>query len=91
MTNLSNTTDEFTWAPLIPLIGGFPLGTEEAFGKSPVAIYSFDGISNDLHYINYQNNTKGKNLEFKTFDQDDYTFERKINFIVGTPPLMLAA
>ena len=61
---MTNNT-EFTWAPLIPLIGGFPLGTEQAFGKSPVAIYSFDGISNDLHYINYQNNTKGKNLELQ--------------------------
>ena len=91
MTDLSNNGAEFTWAPLIPLIGGFPLGTEEAFNKQPVAIYSFDNIPNDLVYENYQNNTKGKNLEFKTFKQNDYTFERKINFIVGTPPLMLAA
>ena len=87
---MTNNT-EFTWAPLIPLIGGFPISTEQAFEKPPVAIYSFNGLGNDLVYENYQNNTKGKNLEFKTFKQDDYTFERKINFIVGTPPLMLAA
>ena len=86
MTNLSNTTDEFTWVPLIPLIGGFPLGTEEAFGKSPVAIYSFPGLGNDLQYINYQNNVKNLNLEYKVFEQDDYQFEKKINFIIGTPP-----
>ena len=91
MTDLSNNVAEFTWAPLIPLIGGFPLAAESAFNKQPVAIYSFDNIPNDLVYENYQNNTKGKHLEFKTFKQDDYTFERKINFIVGTPPLMLAA
>ena len=87
---MTNNT-EFTWAPLIPLIGGFPISTEIAFNKPPEAIYSFPGLGNDLVYENYQNNIHHKNLEFKTFDQDDYTFERKINFIVGTPPLMLAA
>lgn len=82
---MTNNT-EFTWAPLIPLIGGFPLGTEQAFEKPPVAIYSFPGLGNDLHYINYQNNVKNLNLEYKVFEQDDYQFEKKINFIIGTPP-----
>ena len=56
MTNL-------TWAPLVPLIGGQMLGAEKAFGKPPVAIYSYDGFeANDSHYINYQNNVKKRGL-----------------------------
>ena len=36
VANEENT--EFTWAPLVPLIGGFPIGVEKAFGKPPVLI-----------------------------------------------------
>ena len=74
-------SENFTWAPLIPLIGGFPLGIEKAWGKEPEFIASYDGIVNDTHYANYK-----KHLEFKTYDAGDFTFERKINLIVCTPP-----
>ena len=33
-------SNEILWAPNIPLIGGFPLGAQKAFGNDPVAIYS---------------------------------------------------
>lgn len=82
-----NQEAEFTWAPLVPLIGGFPVGIENAFGKPPELIASYDGIANDEHYINYQRKTLGReHIEYKTYDPEDATFERKINVIVCTPP-----
>jgi hypothetical protein len=56
---------------------------------------NLSGNENNLTLIeggmNSSKNDNDLNLEYKVFEQDDYTFERKINFIVGTPPLMLAA
>ena len=63
---MTNNT-EFTWAPLIPLIGGFPISTEIAFNKPPEAIYSFPGLGNDLVYENYQNNIHHKNIGISDF------------------------
>lgn len=85
MTNKDN--HNFTWAPLIPLIGGFCLGAEKAFGKPPEAIYSFPGIGNDEHYVNYQQNTLGrKDVDYVILDSADDTFLQKINLVVCTPP-----
>lgn len=83
-------TDDITWASIIPLIGGFPLGAEKAFGKPPEAIYSYDGFQkNDSHYVNYVNNVKEYNLEYVLLD--DSKPKRNIDVINGTPPLELAA
>lgn len=82
MTTETNTTqNDYTWIPLIPLIGGFPLGIEKAWGKEPEFIASYDGIGNDNHYVNYKDN-----LQFKTYDSADLQFEQKINLVVCTPP-----
>lgn len=84
---MTNTTQKFTWAPLVPLIGGFPVGIEMAFGTPPEAIYSYPGIGNDEHYVNYQQNTLGrKDVEFVTFPPEDLSFIKKINLVVCTPP-----
>ncbi len=84
---MSDTKQAFTWAPLVPLIGGFPVGVEHAFGTPPEAIYSYPGIGNDEHYVNYQQNTLGrKDVDFVTFAPDDTSFVKKINLIVCTPP-----
>jgi site-specific DNA-cytosine methylase len=84
---MTDTTQKFTWAPLVPLIGGFPVGIESAFGTAPEAIYSFPGIGNDEHYVNYQQNTLGrKDVKFVTFPPEDTSFIQKINLIVCTPP-----
>ena len=80
---MTNNT-EFTWAPLIPLIGGFPISTEQAFKKPPEAIYSFPGLGNDLVYENYQNNIHHKNLEFKTYKEAILKLIREKEFI-GVP------
>lgn len=84
---------DITWAPHIPLLGGFPLGAEAALGKAPEEIFSLPGFfGNDQHYVNYQQNTLGrKHLAYTPIDPDDLKFERKINIIVGTPPLSVAA
>jgi len=82
--------NDITWAPLIPLIGGSPLGAERAFGKPPEVIYSYDGFqANDSHYVNYMNNVKGYNLDYVLLDSSRP--KRNIDVISGTPPLKLAA
>jgi len=82
--------NDIIWAPIVPLIGGSPLGAEKAFGKPPEAIYSYDGFQeNDSHYINYQNNVKGRGLEYILLD--NFSKSKKIDVISGTPPLKLAA
>ena len=79
---------DLTWAPLIPLIGGFPLGAELAFNKPPEYIGSLDGFkANDQHYINYQNNILGRNLNYNIFNQEESAKRDKVNIVVATPPL----
>lgn len=73
------------WAPLVPLIGGQMLGAEKAFGRPPEAVYSYDGFNaNDSHYVNYQNNVKGNNLEYVLLDSDKP--RGKVDVVSGTPP-----
>lgn len=76
---------KFTWAPIMPLIGGFPVGAEQAFKTAPEAVFSYDNIGNDQQYMFYQAEKKGRTLEYITLAEDDVKFERKINVIVGTP------
>ena len=76
---------DITWAPIIPLIGGQMLGAEKAFGKPPEAIYSFEGFEgNDGHYVNYQQNVKGRNVDYVLLDNAKPG--RQIDVISGTPP-----
>lgn len=80
-------SEKITWAPHIPLIGGFPLGAEKAIGHAPEEIFSLPGfLGNDKHYINYQNNILKRDLAYTPLDPEDMAFDRKINIIVGTPP-----
>lgn len=77
--------NNMTWAPMIPLIGGFPLGAEAAFKKPPVGIYSYsDFEKNDSHYENYLNKTKNYNVPYIKMDEE--FIGQQIDVIVGTPP-----
>lgn len=77
---------EITWAPIIPLIGGFPLGAERAINKPPEYIGSYSGFwANDQHYVNYQNNTLGRDIPYINFTEE-LDFKKKVNIVVGTPP-----
>lgn len=72
--------NDITWAPIIPLIGGLPLGAEAAMGKNPEAIYSYAGFQgNDSHYVNYKGG-----VEYIQIDEN--MPKRKVNIIVATPP-----
>lgn len=77
---------KITWAPIIPLIGGFPLGAETTIGHAPEFIGSYDGFaSNDSHYVNHQQVTLGRtDMEYKIITND--TPKGKLNIVVGTPP-----
>src|SRR5690554_3168347 len=78
--------EDITWAPIIPLIGGFPLGAELSIGKAPEFIGSYTGFwKNDEHYVNYQNNTLGRNIDYIDLTENK-EFSSKLNIIVGTPP-----
>ena len=84
--------EDLTFIPIIPLIGGFPLGAEKALGKAPSFVSSLDGFwKNDSQYVNYQNITLGRDIDYRVLDPLDRAFKEKINIVVGTPPLMLAA
>jgi len=77
---------DITWAPLIPLIGGQMLGAEKAFGKPPEAIYSYTGFeANDGHYVNYQQNTKGRDIPYVLLDSENPNI-RQVDVVSGTPP-----
>ncbi len=85
----TSSNDGITWAPIVPLIGGFPLGAELAIGKPPVEIFSYDGFSgNDSQYVNFQHNTRGReDIPYTEITEENAdTLKRKINIIVGTPP-----
>jgi len=76
---------EISWAPLIPLIGGQMLGAEKAFGTPPKAIYSYKGFEdNDSHYVNYQQNTLGRDVPYVLLDEADKI--QQVDVVSGTPP-----
>lgn len=79
-------TQNITWAPLIPLIGGFPLGCEKALGTAPEFVASYTGFwANDSQYMNHQNKTLGRNIEYINLTEKPET-KRKVNIVVATPP-----
>lgn len=49
------------WIVTQPLIGGMPIGFENAFGVPPLAIITC-GFVNDTHYIQYKNTTQNNNI-----------------------------
>jgi site-specific DNA-cytosine methylase len=76
---------EINWAPVIPLIGGFPLGAMKAFNNNPKAIYSYSAFKkNDSHYVHYLNDIKRVATPYDLFDEE-YT-PRQIDVVVSTPP-----
>lgn len=75
-----------TWAPIIPLIGGFPLGAEKAFNRPPMEIFSYNGFwDNDSHYVNYMRKKYGEE-QFDYMMLDEKPVHMELDVIVGTPP-----
>jgi site-specific DNA-cytosine methylase len=74
------------WAPLIPLIGGMPLGAEKALGTPPQFIASYTGFwENDRHYYHYQNNVLGRSIPYINLSEDS-AFTADLDLVVMTPP-----
>lgn len=93
MNETTETTEKIKWVTFIPLIGGMPLGAEIATGNPPEAVYSYDGFqANDSQYLNYQNNTLNRNIDYITINDSNKkdikkTFEQKpIDLVVLTCP-----
>jgi len=61
------------WVVAQPLIGGMPIGFENAFGKPPAAIITA-GFGNDNHYIKYMNETRKLNIPIINMDTSYETF-----------------
>lgn len=78
---------DYTFIPIIPLIGGFPLGAEKALGRPPEFVSSLEPFwKNDSQYMNYQNETLGRDVEYRVLDPEDRSFKQRVNIVVGTPP-----
>lgn len=69
-------TSKIKYVVAQPLIGGMPLGFETAFETEPAAIITA-GFTQDMHYINYQNNIKNKNIPIINMESDYETFKSK--------------
>jgi site-specific DNA-cytosine methylase len=60
-------TGKVKWVVAQPLIGGMPIGFENAFGTPPAAIITA-GFGNDDHYIKYMNETRKLNIPIINMD-----------------------
>lgn len=61
------TGKNIKWVVAQPLIGGMPIGFENAFGVPPEAIITA-GFGNDNHYIKYMNETHDKKIPVINMD-----------------------
>lgn len=71
------------WAPIIPLIGGFPLGAYMASNTKPHAIYSYTPFTkNDQHIVEYWKGIPYYHLD----DVNQHVESTHLDFMVATPP-----
>lgn len=76
---------EITWAPIIPLIGGFPIGAMNAIGKPPSAVMSYPAFAkSDGMYTGWLEET-GHNVPFIDLEASP-ELAHKVNIVVATPP-----
>ena len=79
---------EYTHASIVPLIGGLPIGIEQALdGKLPEVVMSYEPfVANDSHYINYLKQ-KGWNGEYINLSENpNYKPKKQIDIIGSTCP-----
>jgi len=73
------------YAPLIPLIGGLPLGASAVFGNHPDVIYTYKAFNtNDSIYVNHLQ-SKGIDVEMNYIDESP-RIHNDLDVIVATPP-----
>ena len=68
--------NKIKWVVAQPLIGGMPIGFENAFGTPPEAIITA-GFGNDNHYIKYMNDVRKLNVPVINMETDYITFKSK--------------
>lgn len=74
------------WAPIIPLVGGFPIGAEQALGTKPEAVLSYSAFDlNDSFYMYYQNTIKNQNLKRVKLEEEKYDMSQ-LDLVVATCP-----
>lgn len=74
-----------TWSPIIPLIGGFPIGCENATGVGPTQVISAEPFkANDALYLNYlaQHKKFPPTVDFQKYPE----YIIPVNIVVATPP-----
>lgn len=76
---------KLTWSPIIPLIGGFPIGCERATGVEPTQVISAEPFkANDALYLNYLA-VHGKfppTVDFQKYPE----YIIPVNIVIATPP-----
>lgn len=80
--------NKYTYAAMVPLIGGGPLGTAEALdGQLPEYVLSYSPFAgNDEHYINYLREKKGWTGDYVHLDtQTDYV-PKNVDVVISTCP-----
>jgi len=83
-----NQTKKYTYAAIVPLIGGNHLGLMNTFdGQLPEYVLSYAAFKgNDSHYINYLRTTKNWNGDYITLDeQPNYVAEYADIFCCTAP------
>lgn len=70
------TGKNIKWVVAQPLIGGMPIGFQNAFGTPPKAIITA-GFGNDNHYIKYMNEVRKLNIPVINMETDYITFKSK--------------
>lgn len=81
-------TNKITWAAIVPLIGGNPIGMEDAVGSPPNYVIGMDGFwANDSLYMNWLNNTRGLNIPYyKLKEPEDVKQITPVDVVVATCP-----
>jgi site-specific DNA-cytosine methylase len=82
------TDKKYTYAAIVPLIGGEVLGTTEALGgQLPEYVLSYTPFkNNDEHYINYIRTQKGWDGEYVMLDENEDYEAKHVDVVLTTCP-----
>lgn len=85
-----NYSKEITWAPIFPLIGGFPLGAEKTIGTPPKTILKYDVAEyNDSLYIRHMNEHRKLDIPVHTVNEEGFDYRTikplEVDIAVATP------
>jgi site-specific DNA-cytosine methylase len=74
---------KITHASIIPLIGGIVIGAEQAFGKRPNYLMSYEPFAaNDSHILNYYNHE----VPYYVLDKKQFPVNNKVDVVISCCP-----